>query len=61
MEENTNLIDSKSLSDIHDDNDNDDDDDENNNLSNDQQVGGIIGSAILDLAKRVFRRPTAVR
>ncbi|CAF3191170.1 unnamed protein product [Rotaria socialis] len=59
MEENTNLIDSKSLSNIPEDNENDDDDD--NNLSNDQQVGGIIGSAILDLAKRVFRRPTPVR
>jgi len=54
MEENTNLIDLKSLSDIQDENENDDDDD----LSNDQQVGGIIGSAIIDLAKRVFRRQT---
>jgi hypothetical protein len=59
MEDNTNLIDLKSSSDIQDENGNDDeDDDDNNNLSNDQQVGGIIGSAILDLAKRVFRRQT---
>ncbi|CAF2607211.1 unnamed protein product [Rotaria sp. Silwood2] len=56
MEENTNLIDSKTLLNTQDENEDDDDDD--NNLSNDQQVGGIIGSAILDLAKRVFRRPT---
>lgn len=56
MEDNTNLKDLKSSADIPDDNDNEDED--NNNLSNDQQVGGIIGSAILDLAKRVFRRQT---
>lgn len=56
MEENTNLNELKSLSDIQDENDNEDDDDED--LTNDQQVGGIIGSAILDLAKRVFRRQT---
>ncbi|CAF3432715.1 unnamed protein product [Rotaria sp. Silwood1] len=55
MEENTNLIDSKILLNNQDENEDDDDD---NNLLNDQQVGGIIGSAILDLAKRVFRRPT---
>ncbi len=55
MEENTNLIELKSSSDSQDENDNDDDDDD---LTNDQQVGGIIGSAILDLAKRVFRRQT---
>ncbi|CAF0734847.1 unnamed protein product [Rotaria sordida] len=58
MEENTNLIDSKTLLNIQDENDDDDDDNDNDNLSNDQQVGGIIGSAILDLAKRVFRRQT---
>jgi len=52
MEENTNLINLKSSTDIQDENDDDDD------LSNDQQVGGIIGSAIIDLAKRVFRRQT---
>jgi hypothetical protein len=57
MEENTNLIDVQSLADIQDENENDDDDD-NNDSTNDQKVGGIIGSAILDLAKRVFRRQT---
>jgi hypothetical protein len=56
MEENTNSIDVKSLADIQDENENDDDDDDD--LTNEQQVGGIIGSAILDLAKRVFRRQT---
>ena len=55
MEENTNLNDLNTLSDTQDENENDD---ENDDLSNDQQVGGIIGSAILDLAKRVFRRQT---
>ena len=54
MEENTNFIDVTSLRDIQDENDDDDD----NDPTNDQQVGGIIGSAILDLAKRVFRRQT---
>ncbi len=54
MEDNTNLNDLNSLSDIQDENENDDD----NDLLNDQPVGGIIGSAIIDLAKRVFRRQT---
>lgn len=49
MEDNTNL---NPLLNIQ----NEDDDDEN--LINDQQVGGIIGSAIIDLAKRVFHRQT---
>jgi hypothetical protein len=57
MEENTNLNDLKTSSNIQDENEIDNDD-ENDDLSNDQQVGGIIGSAILDLAKRVFRRQT---
>ena len=63
MDDNKNLIDSKSSADNtnrnqNDDDDDDDDDVNNNEPSNDQQVGGIIGSAIFDLAKRVFRRPT---
>ena len=57
MEDNTNLNDLKSSTNIPDENENEDEDD-NNDLSSDQQVGGIIGSAILDLAKRVFRRQT---
>ena len=56
MEENTNPTDVSSLSKTAAGDENDDDD--ANDLSNDQQVGGIIGSAILDLAKRVFRRQT---
>ena len=56
MEDNTNLKELKSSADIADENDNEDED--NNIVANDQQVGGIIGSAILDLAKRVFRRQT---
>ena len=56
MEDNTNSNDAQSLSKIQDENENDDDDDDD--LTNDQQVGGIIGSAIIDLAKRVFRRQT---
>lgn len=62
MEENTNLVESKRSINIRDETENDDDgddDDDNVNVSNDQQVGGIIGSAILDLAKRVFRRSAA--
>ena len=58
MEEHTNSIGDKSLVDVLDENENDDDDDDNNEPTNDQQVNGIIGSAILDLAKRVFRRQT---
>lgn len=58
MEENTNLNEFKISKDIQDENENDDDDDDDEDLTNDQQVGGIIGSAILDLAKRVFRRQT---
>lgn len=61
MEENTNLIDSKSTQGVQNENENEDDEDDDNNVSNEQQVGGIIGSAIIDLAKRVFRRPTVVR
>ncbi|CAF1087443.1 unnamed protein product [Adineta steineri] len=57
MEENTNLVDSNSFTNIQ-DGTQDDDDDDDNDLSNEQQVGGIIGSAIIDLAKRVFRRQT---
>lgn len=56
MEDNTNLVESKSISNMEGENDDDSTDDED--LANDQQVGGIIGSAILDLAKRVFRRQT---
>ncbi|CAF0799785.1 unnamed protein product [Adineta ricciae] len=60
MEENTNLVESKRSINIRDGiengDDDDDGDDDNVDVSNDQQVGGIIGSAILDLAKRVFRR-----
>ncbi|CAF1634090.1 unnamed protein product [Adineta ricciae] len=60
MEENTNLVESKGSINIRvgieNDDDDDDSDDDNVDVSNDQQVGGIIGSAILDLAKRVFRR-----
>ena len=56
MEDNTNLIDSKLISNVEEENEDDGTDDED--LANDQQVGGIIGSAIMDLAKRVFRRQT---
>ena len=57
MEEITNQNEAKPSTDIQDENENEDDD-EADDLSNDQQVGGIIGSAIFDLAKRVFRRQT---
>ena len=57
MEEKTNPIEFQSSSQHLDEVDNDDD--ESANLPKDSQVGGIIGSAIIDLAKRVFRRQTA--